>query len=120
IDATRKWDYPPVSLPKKEYMERAKQLWERLELPKLNPQDPWFGYNLGLWSSEDEEEADLALKGEHYQIGERRAQQRVAAKKKKKRVSLAQNHKKRPRGRLKTDGGLKKPSQSGDSNDASL
>jgi 4-hydroxy-3-polyprenylbenzoate decarboxylase len=38
MDATRKWDYPPVSLPKKEYMERAKQLWERLELPKLKPQ----------------------------------------------------------------------------------
>jgi 4-hydroxy-3-polyprenylbenzoate decarboxylase len=82
IDATRKWDYPPVSLPKKEFMERAKQLWERLELPKLKPQDPWFGYNLGLWSDEDEEEAQLALKGEHYQTGEKRAQQRVPAKRK--------------------------------------
>src|ERR1043166_8882821 len=29
IDATRKWDYPPVSLPKKEFMERARTLWER-------------------------------------------------------------------------------------------
>ncbi len=82
IDATRKWDYPPVSLPKKEFMERARQLWERLELPKLKPQDPWFGYNLGLWSDEDEEEANLALRGEHYQTGEKRAQQRVPAKKK--------------------------------------
>jgi 4-hydroxy-3-polyprenylbenzoate decarboxylase len=77
IDATRKWDYPPVSLPKKEYMERAKQLWERLELPKLKPQEPWFGYNLGLWSEEDEAEAELAVKGEHYQTGAKRAQQRV-------------------------------------------
>jgi 4-hydroxy-3-polyprenylbenzoate decarboxylase len=81
IDATRKWDYPPVSLPKKEYMERAKQLWERLELPKLKPQDPWFGYNLGLWSEEDESEAELAVKGEHYQTGEKRMQQRVRVKK---------------------------------------
>jgi len=81
IDATRKWDYPPVSLPKKEYMERAKQLWERLELPKLKPQDPWFGYNLGLWSEEDEREAELAVKGEHYQTGEKRLQQRVRVKK---------------------------------------
>jgi len=81
IDATRKWDYPPVSLPKKEYMERARQLWERLELPKLKPQDPWFGYNLGLWSDEDEAEAQLAVKGEHYQTGEKRLQQRVKVKK---------------------------------------
>ena len=73
MDATRKWDYPPVSLPKKEYMERAKQLWERLELPKLKPQDPWFGYNLGLWSEEDEAEAQLAVQGEHYQTGEAHA-----------------------------------------------
>ena len=81
IDATRKWDYPPVSLPKREYMERAKQLWERLELPKLKPQEPWFGYNLGLWSEEDEAEAALAVQGEHYQTGEKRLQQRVRVKK---------------------------------------
>ncbi|MET0691006.1 MAG: hypothetical protein ABWZ38_08230, partial [Candidatus Binatia bacterium] len=81
IDATRKWDYPPVSLPKREYMERAKQLWERLELPKLKPQEPWFGYNLGLWSEEDESEAALAVQGEHYQTGEKRLQQRVRVKK---------------------------------------
>ena len=62
-------------------MERAKQLWERLELPKLKPQDPWFGYNLGLWSEEDEAEADLAVKGEHYRTGEKRMQQRVPVKK---------------------------------------
>ena len=80
IDATRKWAYPPVSLPKKEYMERAKQLWERLELPKLNPQEPWYGYNLGLWSDEDEADAQAALRGDHYQTGEKRAEQRVAVK----------------------------------------
>ncbi len=80
IDATRKWDYPPVSLPKREYMERARQLWERLELPKLTPQDPWFGYKLGSWSDEDEEEAQLALKGEHYQTGEKRIKLRVPVK----------------------------------------
>jgi 3-polyprenyl-4-hydroxybenzoate decarboxylase len=77
MDATRKWDYPPVSLPKKEYMERAKQLWERLELPKLKPQEPWHGYNLGLWSDDDEEDAQAALRGDHYITGEKRAQQRV-------------------------------------------
>ncbi len=80
IDATRKWDYPPVSLPKREFMERARQLWERLELPKLRPQDPWFGYHLGSWSDEDEEEAQLALKGEHYQTGEKAIKKRVPVK----------------------------------------
>jgi 4-hydroxy-3-polyprenylbenzoate decarboxylase len=52
-----------------------------LELPKLKPQEPWFGYNLGLWSEEDEAEAELAVKGEHYQTGEKRQQQRVRVKK---------------------------------------
>ena len=80
IDATRKWDYPPVSLPKREFMERARELWERLELPKLRPQDPWFGYQLGAWSEEDEEEAQLALRGEHYQTGEKRIKMRVPVK----------------------------------------
>jgi 4-hydroxy-3-polyprenylbenzoate decarboxylase len=80
IDATRKWDYPPVSLPKKEFMERARTLWERLELPKLKPQDPWYGYNLGAWTEEDEEEAELALKGEHYKTGEKALKKRAPAK----------------------------------------
>ncbi|MCL5957893.1 MAG: UbiD family decarboxylase, partial [Chloroflexi bacterium] len=35
IDATRKWDYPPISLPKQHFMERAIQLWEGEGLPKL-------------------------------------------------------------------------------------
>lgn len=80
IDATRKWDYPPVSLPKKEFMERARKLWERLELPQLKPQDPWHGYNLGSWSEEDEEEAELALRGEHYRTGEKAVKKRTPAK----------------------------------------
>jgi len=80
IDATRKWDYPPVSLPKREFMERAKSLWERLELPRLRPQEPWFGYHLGSWSEEDEEEAQSALRGDHYQTGEKAAKRRVPAK----------------------------------------
>lgn len=73
IDATRKWDYPPVSLPKREYMERARAIWEELGLPRLTPKSPWHGYSLGFWSSENEEEADLALKGEYYKTGEKLA-----------------------------------------------
>jgi UbiD family decarboxylase len=81
MDATRKWAYPPVSLPKKEYMERAKQLWERLELPKLKPQDPWHGYDLGLWSEEDEADAQAAVRGDHYETGAKRAKLRVKVSK---------------------------------------
>ena len=49
IDATLKEDFPPISLPKREYMERAKVIWEELGLPKLKPEAPWFGYSLGEW-----------------------------------------------------------------------
>ena len=51
IDATMKEDFPPISLPKREYMERAKAIWEELGLPALRPQAPWFGYSLGEWSA---------------------------------------------------------------------
>ena len=71
IDATRKWDYPPTSLPRKEFMERAKQIWEEEGLPPLNPKRPWYGYPLGYWTEGDQEEAELALRGEHYQTGEK-------------------------------------------------
>ena len=76
IDATRKWAYPPTSLPKKEFMERARKIWEEEGLPTLNPIVPWHGYSLGHWTAEDEEEAELALKGEHYKTGEKFAQRR--------------------------------------------
>ncbi len=71
IDATRPWPYPPVSLPRKEFMERAKALWEELGLPALKPRMPWHGYSLGAWTEEDEEEAELALRGEHFVTGEK-------------------------------------------------
>ena len=77
INATRKWDYPPVSLPKREFMERARQIWEEEGLPPLTPKVPWFGYSLGYWTEQDEEEAQLALKGEHFQTGKKMEQGRT-------------------------------------------
>ena len=44
-----KEDFPPISLPKREYMERARQIWEELGLPQLKPESPWYGYSLGEW-----------------------------------------------------------------------
>ncbi|MBI4317031.1 MAG: UbiD family decarboxylase [Chloroflexi bacterium] len=77
IDATRKWPYRPVSLPRKDFMERAKEIWEEEGLPKLKPRAPWHGYDLGVWTEENQEEADLALQGEHFKTGEKLAQRRV-------------------------------------------
>lgn len=77
INATCKWDYPPLSLPKKEFMERARNIWEEEGLPRLQPKTPWFGYSMGFWTKEFEEEAELALKGQHFKTGEKLAQQRT-------------------------------------------
>ena len=77
IDATRKWAYPPVALPKKEFMERAKRIWEEEGLPTLETKALWFGYSLGDWSREDEEEAELAVRGEHYVTGDKLARERI-------------------------------------------
>jgi len=49
MDATMKGDMPPLALPKQEYMERAKKIWQDLDLGPLRPQSPWFGYSLGDW-----------------------------------------------------------------------
>jgi len=69
IDATMKEDFPPISLPKREYMERARKIWEELGLPALKPQSPWFGYSLGEWSDELDRAAELAVKGEYFETG---------------------------------------------------
>jgi 4-hydroxy-3-polyprenylbenzoate decarboxylase len=61
IDATMKTPMPPLALPKREYMEDAKRLWEKLGLPPLKPEMPWFGYSLGDWTEEwDINAADAA------------------------------------------------------------
>jgi 4-hydroxy-3-polyprenylbenzoate decarboxylase len=50
VDATAKHVMPPLALPKKEFMEKARRIWEELGLPALSPQPPWHGYTLGDWS----------------------------------------------------------------------
>ena len=32
---------------------------------------PWYGYSLGYWSTEDEENAEWAVKGEYRRVAER-------------------------------------------------
>lgn len=76
IDATLKADMAPVALPKREYMEHAKELWEKLGLPPLTPQLPWHGYELGDWSEEWDQLAIRAAKGDWQSNGERSHQKR--------------------------------------------
>lgn len=76
IDATLKGDMPPVALPKKEYMEHARGLWDRLGLPTLKPEAPWHGYSLGDWSDEWDEMAARAVAGDYLENGRRSAQMR--------------------------------------------
>jgi 4-hydroxy-3-polyprenylbenzoate decarboxylase len=64
IDATLKHPMPPLALPKREYMENARALWERLGLPPLKPESPWHGYSLGDWNEEWDRNAEAAARGE--------------------------------------------------------
>lgn len=76
IDATRKWDFPPVSLPPRPYMERARELWEELGLPTLAPRGPWYGYPLGAWPADWQQLADLAVAGRYEDVARLLAQHR--------------------------------------------
>ena len=76
IDATLKETYPPISLPKPEFMEKAAVIWAELGLPELRRQSPWFGYDLGEWTEEFEQMAQLAVKSEYWQTGQIMAQRR--------------------------------------------
>ncbi|MFL4982344.1 MAG: UbiD family decarboxylase [Xanthobacteraceae bacterium] len=64
IDATRKRPMPPLALPRREFMEHARALWEELGLPALNVQAPWHGYTLGEWTDGWEEFALRAVAGD--------------------------------------------------------
>ena len=70
IDATLKHPAPPLALPGREFMERARALWQELELPALAPQPPWHGYLLGDWSSSWDVYAQRAVAGQWQQSGE--------------------------------------------------
>jgi len=75
-DATLKENFPPISLPKRHFMENAAKIWEEIGLPKLKPEKPWFGYSLGEWGEDFEEAAKMATDSEYWAYGERIAQRR--------------------------------------------
>jgi 4-hydroxy-3-polyprenylbenzoate decarboxylase len=70
IDATLKAPMPPFALPAERYMTRARQIWEELQLPRLSPQPPWYGYSLGDWSDQWSRFADTAVAGDWKANGE--------------------------------------------------
>lgn len=76
FDATLKEPFPPISLPKREYMENARKIWEELGLPELKPQAPWFGISLGEWGEEFDVMAARAVSGDYWVTGDIIAQQR--------------------------------------------
>jgi hypothetical protein len=49
---------------------------QKAGLPKPSLREPRWGYPLGWWTREDEEEDDLAVQGEYYKMGEKAKQQR--------------------------------------------
>jgi 4-hydroxy-3-polyprenylbenzoate decarboxylase len=70
IDATLKTDMPPLALPAEEYMRRAHALWQELNLPRITPQPPWHGYELGDWAPEWSAFAQAAVRGDWRASGE--------------------------------------------------
>ena len=69
LDATMKEELPPLALPKKEYMERARKIWEELGLPGLRPQSPWCGDPRGDWLPQWDEAARRAAEGGYLENG---------------------------------------------------
>ena len=94
IDATMKTDLPPLALPKREYMERARKIWEELHLPPLHPQPPWHGYSLGDWLPQWDEAAQRAVEGRYADNG------RISAERRRKGV--------KPETKFRPDEGEKK------------
>jgi len=76
INATLKGTYAPVALPRREFMENAKAIWERLGLPPLTPEPPWHGYDLGHWPAELKRQAEIAVNSDYFELGRDLANER--------------------------------------------
>ncbi|MEE2971111.1 MAG: UbiD family decarboxylase [Pseudomonadota bacterium] len=76
IDATMKSPMPPLALPTQPYMEKAKTIWDKLGLPAIKPESPWFGYSLGDWTDAWEEAAKRCADGDYLENGRRTNQRR--------------------------------------------
>ena len=77
INATLRRKLPPISLPKKEFMEKALEIWNELGFPAIAPQAPWHGYSLGEWPEDFDIEAALATDGKWMETSEKLRAQRI-------------------------------------------
>jgi 4-hydroxy-3-polyprenylbenzoate decarboxylase len=77
INACREHPYLPVSLPRRDFMERALARWEALSLPTLELKMPWHGYPLSTWTEENAEEAEMAVTGRYFETGAKLAKRRT-------------------------------------------
>ncbi len=77
MNATMKWPLPPVSLPKKEFMDRAMEIWRAEGFPEFKLKEPYWGRNLGYWRPEEDQKAAWALQGEYYKTGELQETQKL-------------------------------------------
>lgn len=71
INACREHPYLPVSLPREDFMVKARARWADLGLPQLTLSEPWHGYPLSAWSEENAEEAEAAVTGRYFETGEK-------------------------------------------------
>ena len=74
INATKKYPYPPLALPRKQFMVKALEIWGKhkdLPAPELRP--PWHGYEMGYWTEEMQRFADMIVKGQYLEIGDEMA-----------------------------------------------
>ena len=78
VNATLKGTFAPVALPRREFMENARKIWERLGLPALKPEPPWHGYDLGYWPKSLEQQARLATESDYFTLGANLANERRA------------------------------------------
>ena len=76
INALLKGPFAPVALPKREFMEDARRLWEKLGLPELKPEAPWHGYDLGVWPENLERQANLAAASDYFSFADELVAQR--------------------------------------------
>jgi UbiD family decarboxylase len=79
INATLREKMPPISLPKREFMEQSLELWKKLGLPPVTPEAPWYGYSLGEWNDELDEECALATQSRWIENAIKAARNRVSS-----------------------------------------
>ena len=59
INACPEHPYLPVSLPRHDFMEKARERWAELGFPALNLSDPRYSYPLSDWTEENADEENF-------------------------------------------------------------